>query len=146
MRGRIERELDALLDEPRRAELPRESVLALAQAGASAGLLTRLAGLPPSGEDRTTLAISLAWYAAHGADRALAHALADRAMAGIADGPDSERHLLALARVYAKLGDIAAETGAAQRIAKLASRIDALTASMGTAELDLVPKLSFETF
>jgi hypothetical protein len=146
VRGRIERALEALLDGPGRVEVGREAVLALAQAGASAGLLARLAALPATVEDRATLAVSVAWFAAHGADRELAHALADRALAGLPGGGDPDRHLVALARVYAKLGDIPAETAAARRVAKPAARVDALTTSMGPADLNLVPKLSFETF
>jgi hypothetical protein len=146
VKRRIERELETLLDGPRRIEPPREAILALAQAGASADLLARLAGLPAAPEDRATLAVSVAWFAAHGADPGLAHALADRALAGLPDGPDSDKHLVALARVYAKLRDIAAATRVARRVAKPAARVDALTASMGPADLGLVPKLSFETF
>ncbi|HMJ93421.1 MAG TPA: hypothetical protein VK472_04915 [Allosphingosinicella sp.] len=146
VRGRIEHELETLLDGPRPIDIPREDILALAKEGASARLLSRLSGLPAAPEERARLAISVAWFAAHGADGNLARALADRALAGLPEGPDSDRHLVALARVYAKLGDIAASTAIARRVEKPAARVDALTASIENVDLNLVPKLSFETF
>lgn len=145
VRGRIERALEALIAGPQRVDIPREAILALAKAGASAGLLSRLSGLPATVEDRARLAVSVAWHAAHGADRETAHDLADRAL-GVAEGPETDAHLVALARVYAKLGDMEAAIRVARRVAKPVARVAALTASMEDVHLDLIPKLSFETF
>lgn len=147
VKQRIEKSLERLLGKRERIAVAADTIVSLARTGASAVLLARLSRQPIKPESRSRLAISVAWAAAEAGHSRLAHVLADRAIgAAPRERRGRDTHYVALAHIYAHLGDIDAAIRMAHRAPDPARKVDALTRFMEPPPPNLVPKLSFETF
>jgi Flp pilus assembly protein TadD len=146
VRRQIESALIRYLKRQGRTPVSASTFVSLARVGVSANLLAVMTRYQLKPADPARLSISVAWAAAEAGHSELARQLADRAMKVAPRRDGRDRHFVALAHIYAGLGDVVAATRTARRVANRAMKVDALTRFMEPPALNLVPKFSFETF